>query len=65
MKYDQTYREDMLLAFNLAMPLVLMNGDIDTILKKHKKVLNFYMKNSKMIKYKKLISKLKYISITF
>ena len=34
------------------MPLVLMNGDIDTIFKITQKVLNFYMKSLiKMIKY--------------
>ena len=60
MKYDQTYREDMLLAFNLAMPLVLMNGDIDTILKITQKGIEFlYEKFKENDKIQKIISKIK------
>ena len=41
-----------ILAFNLAMPLVLMNGDIDTILKITQKGIEFlYEKFKEMIKY--------------
>lgn len=59
-KYDQTYREDMLLAFNLAMPLILMNGDINTILDITQKGIEFlYEKFKDNEKVQQLLEKIK------